>query len=141
MHHFFTQSIDFKSFSKKTVFIADKNIKPTKHSLHSSNLFTCSMNNDSFHDEHQTLCIMRKKLLISGDVELNRGPIQTENCDLVLSSHAILEQRLRNFNLRAHDVGGAGDCFFRSVSHHLYGDANYHLSIRAAGVAYMRENL
>ena len=51
------------------------------------------MNNDTFHDEHQTLGIMRKKLLISGDVELNPGPIQTENCDLVLSSHAILEQR------------------------------------------------
>ena len=77
---------------------------------------------------------------MSGDVELNPGPVQTENCNVVLSSHARLEQRLRDLNLRAHDVGGAGDCFFRSVSHHLHSDASHHLSIRTAGVAYMREN-
>ena len=29
---------------------------------------------------------------------------------------------------------------YSSVSHQLYGDANYHLSIRAAGVGNMREN-
>ena len=69
------------------------------------------------------LCVScTKNFEMSVDVELNPGPIQTENCDLVLSSHAILEQRLGNFNLRAHDVGRAGDCFLRSVSHQLYGD-------------------
>ena len=31
--------------------------------------------------------------------------------------------------------------FFRAVSHQLCGDLGYHLDIRAAGVAYMRDNL
>ena len=39
------------------------------------------------------------------------------------------------------DVGGVGDCFFRSVSHQLYGNSNYHMSIRTAGVQFMRDNL
>lgn len=33
------------------------------------------------------------------------------------------------------DVGGCGDCFFKSVSHQLYGDASHHLAIRATGVS------
>ena len=59
---------------------------------------------------------------MSGDVELNPGSVQTENCNVVLSSHARLEL----------------DSFFRSVSHQLYSDESHHLSIRTAGVAYMR---
>ena len=42
--------------------------------------------------------------------------------------------------MRPLDVGGAGDCFFRAVSHQLYGDPSHHLDIRTAGIAYMREN-
>ena len=61
---------------------------------------------------------------MSGDVELNPGPVQTENCNVVSSSHARLEL----------------DSFFRSVSHQLYSDASHHLSIRTAGLAYMRES-
>ena len=48
---------------------------------------------------------------MSGDVELNPGPVQTENCNVVLSSHARLEQRLRDLNLRPHDVGGQVTAF------------------------------
>jgi len=42
--------------------------------------------------------------------------------------------------LRPHDVGGAGDCFFRAVSHQLYGDSSHHLHIREVGVQYLRDN-
>ena len=34
----------------------------------------------------------------------------------------------------------AGDCFFRAVSHQLYGEPSYHMNIRCVGVQYMRTN-
>ena len=80
--------------------------------------------------------------MISGDIELNPGPVQKDNSQagITLPSHLVLQQRLQHFQLRPLDVGGAGDCFFRAVSHQLYGDPSHHLAIRAAGIAYMREN-
>ena len=38
------------------------------------------------------------------------------------------------------DVGGGGDCFFKSVSHELYGNSNNHAEIRALGVRYLKDN-
>ena len=52
----------------------------------------------------------------------------------------MLQQRLRRFQLRPFDVGGDGDCFFRAVSHQLYGDPERHFEVRAAGTAYIRDN-
>ena len=37
------------------------------------------------------------------------------------------------------DVGGGGDCQFKSVSHQLYGNASEHFAIRGAGIQYLRE--
>ena len=42
--------------------------------------------------------------------------------------------------MRPLDVGGAGDCLFRAVSHQLYGYPDLHFDIRISGVEYMREN-
>ena len=42
--------------------------------------------------------------------------------------------------MRPVDVGGEGDCFFRAVSHQLYGGPNHHLVIRQAGVQYLNNN-
>ena len=42
--------------------------------------------------------------------------------------------------LQSIDVGGAGDCFFRSVSHQFYGNSNHHMHICTAGVQFMRDN-
>ena len=53
---------------------------------------------------------------------------------------ALLNLRLRQLGLRPVDVGGEGDCFFRAVSHQLYGDPNHHLLIRQAGVQYLNSN-
>ena len=43
--------------------------------------------------------------------------------------------------LQSIDVGAsAGDCFFRSVSHQLYGNSNHHMCICTAGVQLTRDN-
>ena len=44
-----------------------------------------------------------------------------------------MQSRLGELGLQSIDVGGAGDCFFRSVSHQLYGNSNHHMRIRTAG--------
>ena len=82
------------------------------------------------------------KLLTSGDIELNPVPKQNLNSQTILSvgSTMLLNLRLRQLGLRPVDVGGEGDCFFRAVSHQLYGDPNHHLLIRQAGVQYLSNN-
>ena len=83
--------------------------------------------------------ISQRALMLSGDIELNPGPVQN-NSPTRLSSNIVLQQRLRRFQLRPFDVGGDGDCFFRAVSHQLYADPERHFEIRTAGIAYMRDN-
>jgi len=39
-----------------------------------------------------------------------------------------------------HDVGGSGDCFFKSVSHQLYGTADLHFQIRLSGIAHLNNH-
>ena len=41
--------------------------------------------------------------------------------------------------MKALDVGGAGDCFFRAVLHQLYVNQNSHDITRVAGVELLRE--
>ena len=62
--------------------------------------------------------VARRKLLISGDIELNPGPTQLP--------FAVLTQRLRTIGLRSLDIGGDGDCFFKAVSHQLCGTPDCH---------------
>ena len=84
-------------------------------------------------------CVSRAKLFTSGDIELNPGPIVTQgnNPNNLVE---LLEFRLAQHGLRILDVGGAGDCFFRVVSHQLYGEPSYHMNVRSTGVQYMRNN-
>ena len=42
--------------------------------------------------------------------------------------------------LQSIDVGGEGDCLFKSISHQLYGDSNHHAEIRAAAVRFLSDN-
>ena len=44
-----------------------------------------------------------------------------------------MQSRLGELGLQSIDVGGAGDCFFRSVSYQLHGNSNHHMCIRTAG--------
>ena len=57
-----------------------------------------------------------------------------DNCNL---PWACLNQRLSYISLTPYDVGGSGDCFFRSVSHQLYGTAELHFQIRTAGIRHL----
>ena len=57
-----------------------------------------------------------------------------------ISSENLMQSRLGELGLQSIDVDGAGDCFFRSVSHQLYGNSNHHMHIRTAGVQFMRDN-
>ena len=56
------------------------------------------------------------------------------------SSENLMQSRLGELGLQSMDVGGAGNCFFRSVSHQLYGSCNHHMRIRTAGVQFMSDN-
>ncbi len=87
-------------------------------------------------------CFSDKRLLLSGDIELNPGPSAKNTCssDKLITTNVILENRLDELGLRPLDVGGEGDCFFRAISHQLYNDSSHHLDIRASGVQYMRES-
>ena len=60
-------------------------------------------------------CVSRAKLFTSGDTELNLGPVVTQgnNPNNLIE---LLQSRLAQHGLRILD-GGAGDCFFRVVSH------------------------
>ena len=49
---------------------------------------------------------------------------------------ACLSDRLKHINLMPHDVGGSGDCFFKSVSHQLYGTADLHFQTRMSGIGH-----
>ena len=50
-----------------------------------------------------------------------------------------MKSRLGELGLQSKHVGGAGVCFFRSVSHQLYDNSNHLMRIRTSGVQFMRE--
>ena len=97
---------------------------------------------------------------LSKDVEKNPGPTDQYNTDhheviirpfmqnhsstmqltSPISSENLMQSRLGELGLQSIDVGGAGDCFFRSVPHQLYGNSNHHMHIHTAGVPFMRDN-
>lgn len=86
-----------------------------------------------------------ENILLSGDVELNPGPATAETISAVkeisfIDPNFLLESRMLRYRLTPLDVGGGGDCFFKSVSHQLCGDSSRHLELRATGVKYLTEN-
>ena len=57
------------------------------------------------------------KLLLSGDIEMNPGPVEnvvSKSIDFSPQNNMLLATRLRRHGLRPLDVGGGGDCFFWS---------------------------
>ncbi len=98
--------------------------------------------------ELQPYHISGRVICLSGDIEENPGPLYEENTNSNLkeqsaslaNSGSLFEIRLSELNLSAIDVGGGGDCFFRAVSHQLYGNPNSHLSIRTLAVNYLVQN-
>ena len=97
---------------------------------------------------------------LSKDVEKNPGPTQynTDHHQVIIrpfmqnhsstmqlaspiSSENLMPSRLGELGLQSINVGGAGDCFFRSVSHQLYGNSSHHMRIRTAEVQFMTDSL
>ena len=92
----------------------------------------CCLNDCSIKcNKQEKYCVSRAKICTSGDIELNPGPV---------NGYLLLQSRLAQCGLSILDVGGAGDCFFRAVSHQLYGEPSYHMNIHSVGVQYMRAN-
>ena len=82
--------------------------------------------------KHEQYRVAFRELLMSGDSELNPGPVGKKNSQCTAKTEHIpcmlLESRLNRQGLRSLDVGGGGDCFFRFVSHQLYGDPTFNTS-------------
>ncbi len=55
------------------------------------------------------------------------------------SDFLCLKERLSRKNLQPYDVGGSGDCCFKSVSHQLFGTPDQHLQVRLAGINHLRD--
>ena len=93
---------------------------------------------------------------LANDVETNPGPVfftqsvktgrygnefvERNETGHLSSSMLLLRIRLCQRGLRPLDVGSGGDCFFRAVSHQIFGTADYHLDVRAAGMAHLRQH-
>ena len=78
-----------------------------------SSLFSKYYNSSNCHFDYEQYCVSKRKLFMSGDIELNPGPVQNDNNQdmaITLPSNR-LEFRLHQLGLRPLDVGGAGDCF------------------------------
>ena len=84
---------------------------------------------------------------LSKDVERNPGPTQynTDHHEVIIrpfmQNHrstmqltfpiSCSQDLIGELGLQSIDVGaGAGDCFFRSVSHQLYGNSNHHMCMK-----------
>ena len=87
---------------------------------------SCGLNNCysiKCNKQQEKYSFSRANIFTSGDIELNPGPA---------NAYMLLQSRLAQQGLSTLDVGGAGDCFFRAVSHQLYGEPGYHMNIRCA---------
>ena len=93
----------------------------------------------------KTYHLSNRIISLSGDVELNPGPTDQyynamSRSSLSTNSVSLLETRLAQLGRTALDVGGDGDCFFRAVSHQIYGNPNNHFYVRSVGVQYLVHN-
>ena len=120
-------------------------MKLTCKALRYLSLFSCNS------ESHMTNYLSFK---LSTDVEKNTGPTQsnTDSHETIIkpvmqsdisimqfvSPVILMRSRLYELDLQAKDVGGAGDFFFRSVSHQLYGNSNHHMQVLI--VQYMRDH-
>ena len=72
----------------------------------------------------------RNCLIVSGDVELNPGPVNTSNM-------SVLTTRLARIGREPVNIVGDGNCLFRSVSHQLYRTESRHAQIRALAIQHL----
>ena len=80
------------------------------------------------------LCSQKNPIACKKAVHMNMLCAQS-NID-----YEVLSQRLQQLGLAPFDVGGAGDCFFRAVSHQYYATPDLHRRVRLSAIMHMREN-
>ena len=51
-----------------------------------------------------------------------------------------LKRKLRPIGLLPCDVGGSGDCFFRALSHQMFGNPDKHMLVRDCGITHMNND-
>ena len=72
----------------------------------------------------------KRFLFVCGDIELNPAPVD-------ISSMSVLTTRLARIGRKPVNTIGDGNCFFRSVSHQLYGTGDRHPQIRALAIQHL----
>ena len=72
----------------------------------------------------------KRFLFVCGDIELNPAPVN-------ISSMSVLTTRLARIGRKPVNTIGDGNCFFRSVSHQLYGTGDRHPQIRALAIQHL----
>lgn len=97
--------------------------------------------NTCFKSRLPILAKYKKCFTLSGGI----NPVNEHRSDMIASGSADsscdynrLITRLSDKGLQSVEVGGSGDCFFRSFSHQYYGTAQRHLEIRQAGISYLQ---
>ena len=107
-----------------------KRVRTRKHKLFKSNsvklkvVGTCKCNMQRIKTSD------RNFLFVSGDVELNPGPVN-------ISNMSVLTTRLARIGRKPVNIVGDGNCLFRSVSHQLYRTESHHAQIRALAIQHL----
>ena len=92
--------------------------------------------------QNDSYCISREKLLISGDIESNSGPVAHEKSFYGTVAGSVSSQTEKIEGTRMY-LRWFIMCFFSSVAHQLhciYNDHSYHMNVHAAVVEYIRNN-
>ena len=100
-----------------------------------------SYTSDKHREESVPLPALKSQLHVNSTImsTLKGGVFPDENVRGTLPwGH--LSDKLKHISLMPYDVGGSGDCFFRSVSHQLYGTADLHFQIRLSGIAHLNNH-
>ena len=85
--------------------------------------------------QNESYCLTREKLLISGDIKSNPGPVAHGTCTHAVlrnPSITLLQARFAQKGLKTLECTSDGSCVFSSVAHQLYNDPSYHMNVHAA---------
>ena len=114
-----------KSIKRENLKIANMRTGSTLRTLNNSKIQStnkCNMQRIKTSD--------KRFLFVCGDIELNPGPVN-------ISSMSVLTTRLARIGRKPVNTIGDGNCFFRSVSHQLYGTEDRHPQIRALAIQHL----
>ena len=118
----------------------------SKYVLFFKNSKICSVHvtsykSDKHQEEYVSLPALKSQLHVNSTImsTLKGGVFPDENVRGTLPwDH--LSDKLKHISLMPYDAGGSGHCFFRSVSHQLYGTADLHFQIRLSGIAHLNNH-